>query len=457
MLSHRQVLQRSFERTYRVFTLVLAMWVATPEVGRSQTTPLNQLQLNLDKAVELALKQNIDVQIAVLDVALRQQEHSISRSTLLPHSELEASEAVSRFSPKAFIGINIPGFPKSIGPYQSINAGPSFSFPVFDLTLILRYQASGHSLKASQADEQTVREEAVLLTVSEYMAHLRALANITAAESRVQLATKLLRQASDLRDDGVASKIDVSRAEVRLREEQQRLIDANRDADTSLFALKRILAIPDSTGIVFLDSQDFFSTPPLDISDPIGTAIAKRPELDSLEETLKAAKSFHQSANAEVLPHLKFSGHWNEQGATLTTLTPGYEYRFDAKIPLFTGGQIRAERKSAAIIQARTDDKLLDARNRVVEQTRDSQVELQAALNDVALGKQEVDLAGEEVSLSEGRFNAGVTDNIEVIAAQDALARANDTQIGALFRYNIARAQLARATGSMETTYATKH
>jgi outer membrane protein TolC len=47
-----------------------------------------------------------------------------------------------------------------------------------------------------------------------------------------------------------------------------------------------------------------------------------------------------------------------------------------------------------------------------------------------------------------------VANNIEVISAQDALARANDNQIVALYRYNQARADLARATGQMEAVYA---
>ena len=161
--------------------------------------------------------------------------------------------------PKAQLGSNPPIIPHDVGPYQSIHVGPTFSTPIFDLTLIRQYQASGHRLLASRADEQTVREETVLLTVSEYMAHLRALASITAAESRVELADRLAHQAQDLLNDGVASKIDVSRAQVRLREEQQRLIDAQRDAETTLYALKRILNVPDSEQIEFADQQDFFS------------------------------------------------------------------------------------------------------------------------------------------------------------------------------------------------------
>jgi len=107
------------------------------------------------------------------------------------------------------------------------------------------------------------------------------------------------------------------------------------------------------------------------------------------------------------------------------------------------------------LAEQRTRKQLAQERNLVTEQVRDGQVDLQAALHEVELGRQEVKLADEEVSLSQGRFQAGVTDNIEVTTAQDSLARANDEEIDALFRYNIARAQLARAIGSIERTYTT--
>ena len=123
------------------------------------------------------------------------------------------------------------------------------------------------------------------------------------------------------------------------------------------------------------------------------------------------------------------------------------------EFPIFTGGRLSAERKRTELVEQQTQKQLFQERNRVTEQVRDGQVELQAALDQVGLGRQQVQLANEEVSLSQGRFQSGVTDNIEVTAAQDSLARANDTEIGALFRYNIARAQLARALGSAEQTY----
>ena len=435
--------------------LLLLILGTKAEGMKAQGSSSGDQKLTLNGAVDLALKQNLDIQIANIETATRQQDRVIARSELLPHASFEADESVNRYNLKAQIGIQIPlpQVPHSIGPYQAVHVGPTFSAPVFDLTLIRQYQASGHRLLASRADEQTVREETVLLTVSEYMAHLRALASVAAAESRVELATRLANQADDLLRDGVASKIDVSRAQVRLKEEQQHLIDDQRDADTTLYALKRILNVPDSQQIEFTDQQDFFQTPSLDLSDPLATALAQRPELHSLSESIKAAQLAHKAAVEESLPKFTFDGFWDEQGQTFDTATPGYQYKVNMRVPIFTGGRLKAERKRTALAEQRTQKQLAQERNQVTEQVRDGQVELQSALHQVDLGRQEVQLANEEVTLSQGRFQSGVTDNIEVTQAQDSLAHANDTEIGALFRYNIARAQLARAVGSVEQTY----
>jgi outer membrane protein len=433
---------------------IISILVGLQAEGAIAQTPATPSQsLTLTGAVDLALKQNLDLQIANIETATRQQDQKIARSDLLPHAALGMDENINRYNLKARVGIQLPGVPHSIGPFQGIHAGTGFSTPLFDMTLIRKYQESGHRLLATRADEQVVREETVLLVVSEYMAHLRALASITAAQSRVELADRLAHQAEDLLTDGVATRIDVSRAQVRVREEQQQLIDAQSDAETTLYALKRILNLPDSQKIEIADQQEFISTPALDLPDPLSMALKQRPELDSLSESTKAAELAHKAAIADSLPKLAFEGRWNEEGETFTDLTPGYEYSVGVKVPIFTGGRVSAERKRTSLAEQQAQKQLDQERNRVIEQVRDSQTELEAAFHQVELGRQQVQLANEEISLSQGRFKSGVADNIEVTAAQDSLARANDAEIGALFRYNIARAQLARAVGSEEKTY----
>ena len=222
---------------------------------------------------------------------------------------------------------------------------------------------------------------------------------------------------------------------MKLREEQQGLIDAQRDADTTVYALKRILNLPDDQQIEFADQQDFFQTPSLDLSDPLATALVERPELHSLDESIKAAQSAHKAAVAKSLPKFTADGFWDIQGQTFNTATPGYQYQVNMSLPIFTGGRLSADRKSTALAEQRTQKQLAEERNPGdPEQVRDGQVELQSALHQVDLGRQECNWQAEEVTLSQGRFQSGVTDNIEVTQAQDSLARANDTEIGALYR-----------------------
>lgn len=426
------------------------MILLTAAVTAAAQTPR---AMTLHDAVELGLKQNLEIQIAHIRTALGEQTRVEARSALLPSVSMETSEAITRFNLKAQIGVQIPDVPHSIGPYQAIHSGVVFGGPVLDLALLRNYQASGHALAGTRADEQTVREETVLLIVNTYMRHLRALASLKAAESRVQLAERLEKQAEDLLAQGVASRIDVSRAQVRLTEEQQIQVDARREIDTSLFALQRVLSLPGSDPLEFRDAEKFFATPSPHFPTDVDSALADRSELRSAAENVKSAHALYGAALSASLPAVRFEGRWNEQGPTLNTLTPGYEYMVDVRVPLFTSGRLTAQRRAAALEEQRARATEAQERDRVTEQVRDGQAELAAASHAVLLSRDQVRLASQEVSLSEGRFVSGVTDNIEVTTAQDALARANDAEIGALYRYNLARAELARASGGIEQIY----
>ena len=432
--------------------LALAFTIFQASPSSAQNLPAT-LELTLRDAVVLALRQNIDLQVVNLNSATTQQEGHVARAALLPQASFLANEEIQRYNLEALIGLSFAGVTKNVGPFQSFHAGPRFSVPVFDLSLIRRYQASGHRFEASKDDVNSTREQTVLLTASQYLACLRAGAQVKAAESRVQLAMSLSKQAEDLEAGGVATKIDVSRARVSLVTQKQRLIDAQSDVQTTTFALKRILNVEDGRQIDLVDTNLFTQTPEMDVPNSVEIVLEERPELQSLLESMKAATTERKAAFARSLPTLTATGGWNEQGRTFGSLYPGYDYQATVNIPLFTGGRLTAERKLAAVDEQRRMRQLQDARNRVTEQVHDGEVELKAARTDVDLGQQQVQLAHEEVDLAQGRFSAGVTDNIEVTTAQDELARANDAEIAAFYRYNIARANLARAVGSIEQIY----
>ena len=412
------------------------------------------LKLSLRDAVQLALKQNPQVILANLGVAQSRQESNIARSALLPQAGARVSETVSRANLEAGFGLRIPGFAQHIGPYRYEQGGIGVTAEVLDLTLWRRYRASQTGIDSSRAQENTVREESVMLVVSQYLGGQRAAAEVEAARSRVDLAQALFDQAADLQKNGVGTGIDTLRSNVQLQNEKQRLIVARTQLETALYGLARLLNVDPKQRVELADAVSFFDTPEVNVDQTLERAWQARPELRQiLAQQQKAALELRAASDAR-LPKVSVTGFWAEQGLNSSTAIPVYSYQANLDVPLFTGGRIQAERTKAELAIRQLKQQEQEVRNRIVLDVQTSIVHLGSARSEVDVAKLGIELARQEVEQSRDRFQAGVTNNVEVIQAQDGLARAGDNQIAALYRYNQARADLARSVGQMEALYA---
>lgn len=439
------------------FSLLVVPAARAQGAGKSSglpgTAPAGTLRLTLDDAVKLALKQNPTAQIAILAAAESAQDRKVALSALLPQANLNVTDTVERLNLQAFLGSRIPGFPQHAGPFQVFSAGPQFSAPVFDLTLFRRYEAARETANASKADSLSTREQVILLVVSQYIGTLRAVATVQASESRVSLAQALYDQASDLQKQGVGTGIDTLRANVELQNEKQRLLEAEDDRDTSLFGLSRLLNLDPRQTIELADSLSFFDTPQPDVSASIDSALAERQEWKSLQEQIKSATLQKTASQESRLPTVNFTGDWAYLGGSSTSGIPTYNYQAGVSLPLFTGGRIRAEVVKEDLEIKRLEQQEEDLRNQIALDVKTALINLDSARNQVQVANLGVQLSKEEVDQARDRFKAGVANNIEVIQAQDSLARANDNQIAALYRFNQAHADYARSTGQMEKVY----
>ncbi len=420
--------------------------------GMAQNT--GPLRLTLQDAVKLALSQNPQVISANLDVARSEQGRLLARSGLLPQLGANANEAVHRVNLQAAIGLAFPGFPKHVGPYETSQFGVGFDAPVFDLTLWSRYRSSQIGVEASRAQEIGAREENVLLVVSQYLGSQRAAAEVEAAQSRVTLAQALYDQAADLQKNCAGTGIDTLRANVQLQNEKQRLIEAHTALDTALFGLGRLLNVDPHRTIELADEVSFFETPAAPVDQTLEQAWAARPELREIAARERQTELAIKTADQSRLPHVSVSGSWTQLGLQPGTVIPTYLYQANVDIPIFTGGRIEAERTTSDLALRQLKQQEQETRNRIALEVKTAIARLEAARGEVDVANQGVSLAEQVMEQSRDRFQAGVTNNIEVVSAQDELERAHDNRIAALYRYNQARADLAHATGRMEALYA---
>ena len=254
-----------------IFYVVLLSLILGPSSSRAQgkaaalaaNASTDTQRLTLEQAVALAIKQNPTQQIAVLNAAESVQDKNITRADLLPQANMHVADSANRVNLHAEFGGKplVPGaeLPGHIGPYQIFSAGPTFGSSIIDLSLWKRYQAARTNVDASKADSLSTREQVILLVVSQYIGSLRAVANVEASRSRVDLAQALYDQAADLQKEGVGTGIDTLRANVELQNERQVLIEAENDRDASLFGLNKLLNLDPRQKIELADSLSFLT------------------------------------------------------------------------------------------------------------------------------------------------------------------------------------------------------
>jgi outer membrane protein len=441
----------SFLRT--CILLLASLYAPFPLASFGQQTAAGSsgtAQLTLKQAVQLALHQNPQRLIARLLIFESDRNSQIARSPLLPQAEIEADASLNQYNLQSIERLQ---HHQDAGPFQVIQAGPTFSQTIFNLPLIRSYQIGREGTRQSRSDELTTRETVVTAVVNQYLLILRALATRDAASARVALAQRLYEQATSLQKTGVGLNIDTVRANVELQNERQNLIDAETLTHTTKYGLAELLDLPREQDVEVTDQLDFYDLPKLEKETLLNQALATRPEIRSLNSQKRIAHLSVDSVDEQRLPQLDFSGFWLYQGSRFNNGIPAYTYEVSLQFPIFTGGRIHAEEARAKLEEQHVAEIRRQVEARIVDEVKSAFDQLTAARNSVDVANLGLQLAQEEVAQAQRRFQAGVTTNIEVITAQDELARASDNQIGALYQFNLSRAALARATGTIETMY----
>lgn len=102
--------------------------------------------------------------------------------------------------------------------------------------------------------------------MNQYLLVLRAIANRDAVRARVALAQRLFDQANELQSRGIGLNIDTVRANVKLQNEKQNLIDAETQTRTTKYVLAELLDLPREQDLDVSDHLDFYDLPWLQLA-----------------------------------------------------------------------------------------------------------------------------------------------------------------------------------------------
>src|SRR5205085_981498 len=206
------------------------------------------------------------------------------------------------FQPSTFPGIRST----FIGPFNNFDARARLVQTIFDLSAIKNYQAGRAGVRVAEVEEALAREQVASGTALTYLEALRADRSVAAAQANVELAQTLLRLAQDQRDAGVATGVDVTRAQTRLAQEQLRLSRAQTDDEEARLQLERIAGLPLGSSFSLSDSLRFAADALPAIETAVATAEDTRAEIRAAEAQLSVNQLESRAVRAEQLPSLEF-------------------------------------------------------------------------------------------------------------------------------------------------------
>jgi hypothetical protein len=165
---------------------------------------------------------------------------------------------------------------------------------------------------------------------------------------------------------------------------------------------------------------------------------------------LRAAQYSRESAWKQRLPSIGFTGSYGVLGFTVSTLAPNWSAGGTLTIPIFQGGKVEADVQQASAVLKERQAQVDNLKGSIEQDIQNALLDLKAAAEQVEVAKTGLDYAQQTLEQSQDRFAAGVTNNVEVIQAQQQLASANDQYIASLYAHNIGKVLLARAIGNAE-------
>jgi outer membrane protein TolC len=411
------------------------------------------IPLSLHDAINRGLKQNLGLLLSHADIRSARGERWEQLSALLPHVTGEPYVAASRINidELGFAGLaSALHLSTSLGPFSYFDARASVSQTLFDWKSINATRAASQSLKSAAYTFKDARDLVVLAVGYVYLQAIADEARIETAEAQIRTAQALYDQAADQINAGTSPDIDGLRTKVELQSRQQQLIQAKNNFAIQKLTVARVIGLAPGQEFEFTDKAPYQAIEVIGVDEALGRAYASRSDYQAAMSEVRAAEFTRKAAVSGYLPSLSFNADYGLAGSHPSTATPVADVRGTLSIPIFQGGSVHGDVSQADARLEQSRDRLENLRAQIDSDVRAAVLNLQSSADQVNVARSNIDLAEETLTQSRDRFSAGVTDTVEVVQSQEAVASAHEQYISSLYSYNYAKISLVRALGIAE-------
>ena len=408
------------------------------------------LSLSLRDAIDRGLKQNLGAVLSSYGITGARGQKWQDLANLLPNARAQVSENASQVNLAATFGLRMPGFPTIVGPFGYFQTGATLDQTLFNWSQINQARSGGAALNAARFSYDDARDIIVLGVGNAYLLCVAGAARVDTTVAQQATAQALYDLASDQFKAGLAPAIDVLRAQTELQSRKQLTIVARNDYAKELLQLGRVIGLPPGQQVALTDKALYGTAPTWTVQQALDQAYATRSDYKSARASMLAAELAQRAARAEYLPSINFAGDYGIAGITPSSTHGVFDASVRMNVPIFTGNRIHGDVLVAQAAYNQAKAQFENLRGQIDYDVRAAFLDLEAARDRVAVARINKDLADQTLEQSQDRFRAGVTNNVEVIQAQDQVASANESLISSTYSYDLAKITLARAVGNAE-------
>jgi outer membrane protein TolC len=418
------------------------------------------LELGLRNAVEIALapEGNARVQLA-RELLLQSEARSAqARAALLPSFESYVAYQNQTRNLAAMgiqISVPVPGFrlPERVGPFNTFDVRATASQSVFDLGSIRRFQASRAGVRAAEAEGDGTRDQIASQVAKLYLGALASDARLDAVRADIALSEALVKLAENQKAAGTGTGLDVARGRVQLANQRQRLVVAENARSQARLQLLKTVGLSLDTQIRLIDALEYVPMDRLTVEEATEIAMKARAELKAQRSREENARLAYSATKLERVPSAAAFADYGSIGTGLGNALPTRTYGVQLRVPLFDGGRRDARRRESLSVVRQERVRTEDLREQIELEVRLALDALRSAEEQVKVAAEGLTLAEEEVGHAQRRYEAGVTNSVELTDAQSRLERARENRIAALFAHNGAKIDLTQAMGTIRRMF----
>jgi len=408
-------------------------------------------QLSIDEALRLANAQASTFQSAVINERIAEEDVRQARAAFLP----KVSTPLSYIYTSPALGLP-PGEPRapSFISADAIGVTDALVNVAGDFDIAGRLRASlarnRALLAAAHAGTDVARRALAQAVIEAYYGLALADVQRRAAAGNLAAAAEFERVTSLLLSGGEVASVDLTRAHLQTLARRDELERARANEEVAAGALRVFVGYEFSRPI---NTTDLSLELPIDSAyrDFKAEDVSRRPEFVQLEQQLRAARQEIRIARADRLPSLSYSinGGFETDSFKAPRLKEhsGVSAAVSFSIPIFDWGATRSRERQARLRVDLAENERTIALRGFTQQFYAARSQVETATSRIALAREGVAKAQDNVAASIARYRAGEAQIVEVTDAQTTLVEQRNALYQAIFDYQTALARLKQATG----------